>query len=80
MYEVGVNPPYAASTSVGLPVSFERLAEPEAEGPGPWWAHWRGNFDYVVLFHFGERPKSLPASLSSVADGDFFSIYRIAAP
>jgi hypothetical protein len=44
------------------------------------WSDWPENFDYVVDFHLGRPGNPVPALLTELARGSYFTIYRIHPP
>jgi hypothetical protein len=44
------------------------------------WSDWPERFDYLIDFHFGRPGNPVPALLSEVARGSYFTIYRIHPP
>lgn len=83
---VGVVPEYRSSSAPATsPVPLEELDAPRGateqarrpSGQRIYWRNWRANFDYVVLFDFGQPAESLPAGLDLVQRGEIFAIYRI---
>jgi hypothetical protein len=85
MYNVGVQPGFAASASPATsPVPLRELdLPPDRLGPlgrtirEVYWRDWRRNFDYIVLYDFGEVAAAIPAGLTLVRRGAIFAIYRI---
>jgi hypothetical protein len=82
MFEVGIQPAYRDSAvSHGIPIPFEWLnghsGDDSPASQHELWRDWRGKFDYVVLYDFGTDPGPIPSSLTLVAAGSFFHIYRV---
>ncbi len=80
---VSVRPPYSAiAMHEGWPVSWRELAAPTPAGAqeAPYLAHWRRDFDYVLLLYASRLPAGddPPApGLALAARGEFASLYRI---
>jgi hypothetical protein len=83
-YNIGVTDAYAGiATPATSPVELEELdAPPEKARPTAglrniYWRNWRENFDYVVLFDFGDGSLPLPDGLLLVRRGAAFAIYKV---
>ena len=83
-YNIGVTAPYLAAASPATsPVQPQELdapietARPRAALHNIYWRNWRENFDYVVVFDFGDRSLRVPDGLALVRRGDAFAIYKI---
>jgi hypothetical protein len=44
------------------------------------WSRWPEDYDYLIQFNFGAVGNPVPALLTPVAEGSFFTIFRIHAP
>jgi hypothetical protein len=76
-------------TEFGAPIDVALLTQsadsgrsdaPESGGVAmqDFWTDWPENFDYVLITHFGATGNPLPDLLTSVHEGSFFTIYRVA--
>jgi hypothetical protein len=83
-FDIGVTPEFARSAAPATsPVRLEEL-DPPPGGPRHrrvirdiFWQNWRQDFDYVLLFDFGDESLRIPAGLTLVRRGAVFAIYRI---
>lgn len=83
-FNIGVTPEYArAAAPATSPVRLEEL-DPPPGGPRHrrvirdiFWQNWRQDFDYVLLFDFGDESLRIPEGLTLVRRGAVFAIYRI---
>ncbi len=69
-----------------LPISWATLAEgitrpvsdPDDEDAGNYyWADWPHRYDYVLMFDFGAHDNPLPDRLQPVAQGSYFTYYKV---
>jgi hypothetical protein len=44
------------------------------------WSAWPERFDYLIAFDFGRRENPVPALLTEISQGSYFTIYRIHPP
>lgn len=44
------------------------------------WSRWPEDYDYLIDYHFDPHPNPVPALLTEVVHGDWFTIYRIHPP
>ena len=44
------------------------------------WSRWPEDYDYLIVFAFSRKENPVPALLTPVAEGSFFTIYRIHPP
>jgi hypothetical protein len=44
------------------------------------WSNWPERFDYLIDFHLGRLGNPVPALLTEVLHGSYFTIYRIHPP
>jgi hypothetical protein len=85
-FNVAVRPEYGPSSAPATsPVPLEELDAPRGateqarrpSGQRIYWTNWRTDFDYVVLFDFGQPATGLPQELDFVRRGAIFAIYRV---
>ena len=85
-FNVAVVPEYRSSSAPATsPVPLEELDAPRGateqarrpSGQRIYWRNWRTDFDYVVVFDFGQPADLLPNGLSFVRRGEVFAIYRV---
>jgi hypothetical protein len=85
-FNVAVVPEYRSSSAPATsPVPLEELDFPfgptdpklRPSGQRIYWIDWRRNFDYVVLFDFGQPAEEIPPGLVFVRRGAIFVIYRV---
>jgi hypothetical protein len=83
-FNIGVTPEYTGSAAPATsPVRLDELDPP----PGGlqhrrvirdiFWQNWRRDFDYVLLFDFGDASVRIPEGLTLVRRGTVFAIYKI---
>jgi hypothetical protein len=58
----------------------QRMSDDDAFTSRIDWSDWPEHFDYVVDFHLGRPGNPVPALLSELARGSYFTIYRIHPP
>jgi hypothetical protein len=61
---------------------YGRAFDPQADiadglGGRIFWLGWERNFDYVLVMHYGNRPKRLPGVLQLVASSNIADLYAI---
>jgi hypothetical protein len=83
-YSVKIQPEYHdMSAPASIPVPLQALDMPAnypqqiIVGEPNYWVNWQRNFDFILLYHFGQSVDLSRPSLTLVGQGAIFSIYRI---
>jgi hypothetical protein len=61
-------------------IAAQRMSDDDAFTSRIDWSDWPERFDYLIDFHMGRAGNPVPALLSEVRRGSYFTIYRIHPP